>query len=115
MPPRRSKPDMSLLSTALWAPMPAVSSSAWSQQPSTPPTDQDARDAQSLAEGVRLMRATRAAEAIDYFDRVASSYENRFKDNNTQFFSARTTPESLLYLVEVANAHKGSAKVVSIN
>src|SRR5260221_14764824 len=109
MRPSRSKADMSLLRTALLALMLAVPSSAWGQQPSTLPTDQDARDAQSLAEGVRLMRATRAAEAIDYFDRVAARYENRFKDNGTQFFSARTMPESLLYLVEVANAHKGSA------
>jgi tetratricopeptide (TPR) repeat protein len=106
---------MSLLRLTLLALVLAFSSSAWCQQGSAPPADQDAKNAQSLAEGVRLLRATRLAEAIDYFDQVASSYENRFKDNGIQFFSARTTTESLMYLVEVANADKGGAKVVSFN
>lgn len=106
---------MPILRTALSAVLLATSSSAWCEQASPLPSDEDGKAAQLLSAGAQLAQSKRPIEAIPYFDRVASSYETRFKDDGTQFFSSRTQAETLMYQFEAANANKGNAIVVSAN
>ena len=107
---------MTFLRTALLALVLAISSPAWCQQGALPsPTDQDAKLSQMLVEGLRLTQSKRPSEAIPYFDKVAASYEERFKDKNTRFFSARTLTESLFYTLEAAGTNKSGVIVVSFN
>jgi Flp pilus assembly protein TadD len=93
----------------------ALSSPGWGQGTLPPSTEEDARASQQLADGVRLMQSKRSAEAIQIFDKVAASYASRFKDKNVTYFGARSPTESLLYVVQAANANKGRAQVVSAN
>ena len=106
---------MTLLRIALSVLLLALSSPGWGQGTLPPSTEEDARASQQLADGVRLMQSKRSAEAIQIFDKVAASYASRFKDKNVTYFGARSPTESLLYVVQAANANKGSAQVVSAN
>ena len=90
-----------------------ASVSVWAQNPPAANAD-DTRNAQLLQEGAQLAKASRQAEAIDDFDKVAAFYENAYRDETARLYSARSQVESLLYLAEEANA-KTSAKVVSSN
>ncbi len=90
-----------------------ASLSAWAQNPPAPNPD-DTRNAQLIQEGAQLAKTGRAAEAIDTLDKVTAFYENAYRDDPARLYSARNQTESLMYLVEAANA-KTSAKVVSSN
>ena len=102
-----------LIAVSLLLAGPAV---AWGQGTQVAPTEEDAKAAQWLLEGERLVRDKRQPEAIAlYFDKTASAYEARFKDPTVKYYSARSMPETLLYLLDAAGGNKGSAVVVSAN
>ncbi len=61
------------------------------------------------------MQSKKSTEAIQIFDSVAAGYENKYKDKNTKFYSARSPAETLFYTLDAANSNKGSATVVSGN
>lgn len=77
-------------------------------------SEQDARAAQLMQDGVRLATSGRPADAIAAFDEVAAIYEDAYRDEKVRLYSARSPLESLLYVGEAANA-KTPAKVVSGN
>lgn len=56
-----------------------ASVSVWAQNPPAANAD-DTRNAQLLQEGAQLAKASRQAEAIDDFDKVAAFYENAYRD-----------------------------------
>jgi tetratricopeptide (TPR) repeat protein len=90
----------------------------WCENGQSSAIDEIRKSAQILTDGTRLLQSGKPDEAITYFDKIIASYEERFKDDKTQIFCARTPVESLLYLGEfAANAKTGSAegraKVVS--
>lgn len=92
-----------------------VSTASLCQEGQSPLSEDDKAATQLLSEGARLIQSRKATEAIQQFDKVIASYEDRFRNEKTQFFSARTLAETLMYLAEVANAKTGDAKVVSAN
>jgi len=61
------------------------------------------------------MQSKKSTEAIQIFDSVAAGYENKYKDKNTTFYSARSPAETLSYTLDAANSNKGGATVVSGN
>ncbi|MBI1889717.1 MAG: tetratricopeptide repeat protein [Burkholderiales bacterium] len=70
---------------------------------------------QRLAEGERLLHSRKVEESLDYFDKVALAYEEKFSGNSTKYYSARTPNEGMMYMVEAASTKAGAAKVVSSN
>jgi len=92
-----------------------ISVPCWCQDGQSPTRDDDKAAAQILADGTRLVQSRKSSEAIEYFDKIITIYEERYKDEKTQFFCARSQLESLMYMLQVANAKTGSAKVVSAN
>lgn len=74
----------------------------------------DAKFEQLLTEGVQLTQWRKPAEAISYFDKIISGYEDAYKSEEAKLYCARWQVESLMYLLEASNA-KTSAKVVSPN
>lgn len=95
--------------------MALISFPGWCQDGQSSPQDGDGVAAQMLADGTRLVQARNLTEAVQLFDKVIASYEERFNDEKTRFFCARSPVESLMYLAETANAKTGNAKVVSVN
>ena len=89
----------------------------WCEDGQSSAIDENRKSSQILTDGTRLLQSGKPNEAIEYFDKIIVSYEERFKDDKTQIFCARSPVESLLYLREFANAKTGSAegraKVVS--
>ena len=89
----------------------------WCEDGQSSAIDENRKSAQILTDGTRLLQSGKPNEAIEYFDKIIVSYEERFKDDKTQIFCTRSPVESLLYLREFANAKTGSAegraKVVS--
>jgi len=92
-----------------------LSSPAWGQSAPPAASSADVKASQLLADGVRLMQSKKSTEAIQIFDSVAAGYENKYKDKNTKFYSARSPAETLFYTLDAANSNKGSATVVSGN
>lgn len=91
-----------------------ASAAGWCQDDQSSVSDNDKAADQALTEGTQLVQSRKSAEAIQQFDKVIASYEERFKDEKTRFFCARSPVESLMYLVEAGRA-KTDAKVVSAN
>ncbi|MGE5490300.1 MAG: tetratricopeptide repeat protein [Actinomycetota bacterium] len=106
---------MMLIRTALLVVLLAIGLPAWCEESPAAGNTQDTSGTQQINDGYRLLITRKPREAIEIFERVAASYEERFKDDNARFFSARTQTESLVYLMETAASKKGSAKVVSAN
>jgi tetratricopeptide (TPR) repeat protein len=83
-----------------------------------PPSDaqrEDAEQAKLLQEGVSLLQARRAQDALASFDRVISFYEAKYRDSAEQIYCARTTVETLFYLTKHANQNpKKNARVVRV-
>jgi len=78
-------------------------------------TEEDARLGQVLAAGIGLVKAKRQSEAIFlYYDRVASVYEAKYKDRNTDYYAARSLIELMGYLTKAAVSNR-TAMGVSIN
>ncbi len=86
---------------------------AWCQDVQPVHTEEDAKAARSLAEGTRLLQQKMPEQAIQVFDGIVASYEGRFKDDKTRYFSARTQAESRAYALEVGNAATGGTQIVS--
>ncbi|MDR1462081.1 MAG: tetratricopeptide repeat protein [Azoarcus sp.] len=78
-------------------------------------SDDEAAMQQTFDEGTLLVHSGKFTEAIQQFDKVIASYEEKFRDKKTRFFCARSSTESLAYLLEVASAKAGGAKVLSMN
>jgi tetratricopeptide (TPR) repeat protein len=74
----------------------------------------DAKFGQLLAEGAQLAHSRKQVEAIAYFDKVITGYDDAYRGDETKLYCARWQIESLMYLLESANA-KTSAKIVSAN
>lgn len=74
----------------------------------------DAKFEQLMTEGVQLAQSRKPAEAISYFDKIIAGYEDAHKGEEAKLYCARWQVESLMYLIEAANA-KTTAKVVSPN
>jgi tetratricopeptide (TPR) repeat protein len=55
------------------------------------------------AEGVRLVKSGRHAEAIAHFDQVIASHERRHAGEKRRIYCAHSPAESLLYMTESAN------------
>jgi len=88
---------------------------AWTQDGSSPGANEDKRLTQLLDDGSHLATSGKPNQAIEYFEKVAASYEEKFRDEKTRLlFCARWSVESLRYLVEAAN-EKRDAKIVSSN
>lgn len=66
-----------------------------------------------LEDGTKLLTSKQPAQAIELFDKVIASYEEK-SEKDVRTYSARTLTENLLYLLEAANS-KRSARVVSSN
>ncbi|PRC92429.1 Tetratricopeptide repeat [Solimicrobium silvestre] len=68
---------------------------------------------QLVNEGAKLVASGKSAEAIsNYFDKVIATYEAKYGNSKIKIYSARSSTESLAYMLEAAN-NKVSAKVVS--
>ncbi len=72
----------------------------------------DAKLAQRLIEGKQFVRAGKFKEAIVYFDQVASAYEEEYKNSKDTILCARSSVESLAYLLEAANKNKKNTVVL---
>jgi len=90
--------------------------SAWGQSTGTSPID-DKRLQGMLTDGIALMRAGQAAQALaNYFEPVIQEYEQRYRDGKTRVYSARSPTETLLYALEAAKAEpRQNASVYSGN
>ncbi|MDR1425221.1 MAG: tetratricopeptide repeat protein [Azoarcus sp.] len=92
------------------------SATGWCQDgDASVPDNDEAVIQQTFDEGTRLVQSGKFTEAIQQFDKIIVSYEEKFRDEKTRFFCARSPAESLLYLLEAATAKAGDAKVVSVN
>lgn len=89
---------------------------AWGQTAGNPAPDEKQMDA-SLVEGMVKLRAGKAGEAIaGHFEPVIQEYETRYRDGETRVFSTANPVESLVYMLEAANAPtKKNAAVFSAN
>jgi tetratricopeptide (TPR) repeat protein len=90
-----------------------VSVADWCQEGQPSVSEEDKAATQMLSEGTRLIQSRKAIEAIQQFDKVIASYEDRVRNDKAQVFCARTVAETLMYLTEAANAKTGDAKVMS--
>jgi tetratricopeptide (TPR) repeat protein len=68
-----------------------------------------------LADGVRVMQAGKAGEALTYFERVAADYDGKFNDPKVKYYSARTMPETLLYATQTAAQDGAKGVVIAAN
>ncbi|MCL2590853.1 MAG: tetratricopeptide repeat protein [Betaproteobacteria bacterium] len=75
---------------------------------------QDKINAQILNDGTNLLKAKKPKEAIEYFEKIITNYEEKFRNDKTVIFSARSQAETLMYLTEAA-VEKKDAMVVSTN
>jgi tetratricopeptide (TPR) repeat protein len=90
-------------------------SPAWGQGDAVPQTPNDIEAGKALAEGMRLMQAGKAAEALTSFARIAADYDSKYNDPKQTYFSARTPTESLLYLTQMAAQSGSKGTVVAAN
>lgn len=58
--------------------------------------------AESVAEGMKLLKAGQPAEAIARFDRVNSWFEAKYRNEKRKIYCASSTAEMLLYMAESA-------------
>ncbi|MFZ6775968.1 tetratricopeptide repeat protein [Undibacterium sp. Ji83W] len=92
----------------------ALQAPVWAQENKAAPAE-EAQYLQVLNEGASLVRSGKIKQAIPYFDKVITSYERKYKGSKQKIFCARSTAESLAYLLESANQSKNSAVVLSAN
>jgi tetratricopeptide (TPR) repeat protein len=90
-----------------------AASPSWSQGGAVPQTPNDVEAGKALAEGVRLIQAGKAAEALTIFTRVAADYDSKYNDPKQTYFSARMPAESLLYLTQMAGQGGKGGTVVA--
>ena len=104
---------MSLLRALITLSVFLVSTYCWADESPQVSVD-DAKFGQLLSEGAQFAQSRKPIEAISYFDRVITGYEDAYKGEEAKLYCARWQVESLMYLLESANS-KTSAKVVSEN
>lgn len=104
---------MSLLRALITLSVFLVSTYCWADKSPQVSVD-DAKFGQLLSEGAQFAQSRKPIEAISYFDRVITGYEDAYKGEEAKLYCARWQVESLMYLLESANS-KTSAKVVSAN
>ncbi|MGI0026038.1 MAG: tetratricopeptide repeat protein, partial [Nitrososphaera sp.] len=86
---------------------------SWGQGGSLPPSaNEDPSHAQLLNDGLRALAAGKPKEAIELFEKVAASYEEKYRNTKTRILCARSPQESLIYLLEAAKDNM-DAKVIS--
>jgi tetratricopeptide (TPR) repeat protein len=85
------------------------------QQAAPTESDEEKKLSQIIVAGAQLSRSNRHLEAIEKFDQVIASYEDKYKEPNTLYMAARTEVESLFYLLDMASKQKQSGKMVSVN
>ena len=89
----------------------ALLSSAWAQDQPRPDPEEQAQIA-VLNRGLGLLQQRRAAEAMtEAFDKMIAAYERKFAGDARKIYTARTSQESLLYLLQAANARQTAAVV----
>jgi Flp pilus assembly protein TadD len=104
---------MSLLRALVTLSVLLISAYCWADE--SPPVSVDnAKFGQLLNEGAQLAQSRKPIEAISYFDKIIAGYEDAYKGEEAKLYCARWQVESLMYLLESANA-KTTAKVVSAN
>lgn len=74
----------------------------------------EAKLTKMIQDGARLAAAGKPQEAIEYFDKVAATYEEKYRDSPTRMRCARWSVESLMYLAEAAKEQKNTT-VLSAN
>lgn len=104
---------MSLFRTLITLCVFVVSIYCWADESPQVSID-NAKFGRLLNEGALLAQSRKPIEAISYFDKIIAGYEDAYKGEEAKLYSARWQVESLMYLLESANA-KTSAKVVSAN
>lgn len=74
----------------------------------------DAKLAQTVNAGISLALAHKYKEAIERFDTVIASYEDRFRDSEDTIRCARWLGESMFYLLDAANKEP-KKKVIALS
>ncbi len=93
----------------------SVSAFSQPQSKAQMPTDTETATQQAILDaGVKQLTSGQPAAAIaDSFDKVIAFYEARIAGSTTRYYAARTQAETLLYLLEAANAKTGAVVVKS--
>lgn len=90
---------------------------AQAPQAATAPNPEDVALMQQLQAGAQLLQSGQPARAItDYFDKIIAAYELRYQGEKARLYTGRWQMESLMYLLEAANAKeepKQNAIIVS--
>ena len=84
---------------------------AWAEASATNP-DKDPQIANLLQDARRLIDSNKAETAIESCDKVINAFKARYEDSKQKIYCARTSPESLGYLLQAAN-EKTNAVVLS--
>jgi tetratricopeptide (TPR) repeat protein len=88
---------------------------SWAQDPASPNADEeDAKMTQLLQSGAELAHSGKPNEAIEIFDKISTSYEEKYRDSKFKILCARWLTESLFYLLDAA-ADNRETRVVSAN
>jgi tetratricopeptide (TPR) repeat protein len=89
-------------------------SSAFAQGTAQSPAASEDRQIElQVEQAAVLLKAGRAREALDrYLEPAIAAFEQRYKDESVRVFAARGQAETLVYLLEVANAGGGTRAVV---
>lgn len=83
---------------------------------STNMSEENAIAAQLLEKAAASVKGKRPAEAISYADQVSKLYESEYNVSDTKYYSARTQPETLVYILGASTDNpKRKAVVVSPN
>jgi len=105
---------MTFFRTTLSALLLAMFSLAWSQNALTAPVNQAVNVSQEMTTGLSLLQLKQPGAAIPHFDSVITSFESRFHDPATAYFSARTQPESIYYMMNAAKLTSGQKKKAEV-
>lgn len=92
----------------------AITFSCFAQENPRIDPDDEAKLTKMIQDGARLLVAGKLQEAIEYFDKVAISYEEKYRDSSTKVRCARWPTESFMYLAESAK-EKNNTTVLSAN
>jgi len=106
---------MTFFRTTLSALLLAMLSLAWSQKALTAaPVSQTANVSQEMTLGLSYIQLKQPAAAIPHFDNVIASFESKFNDPATAYFSARTQKESINYMMNAARLTSGQKKKAEV-
>jgi len=75
---------------------------AWADASATNP-DKDPQIAKLLQDARRLIDSNKPETAIENCDKVITAFKARYEDGKQKIYCARTSPESLGYLLQAAN------------